>query len=202
MARDRTPVGKLSRREGIIIGSSEKVFARRPYAPGEHGQNTRGKVSEYGVQLREKQKVKRIYGILEKQFRIYFARADRGQGVTGERLLQLLEMRFDNVVYQMGLARTRRLARQLVNHGHFEVNGKKVDIPSYAMKVGDEITVRPSSKKNAYFSNLGEMPPSHVKPDWVSFDPKGMKGKLEAVPQRTDLPSEIDEQLIVEYYSR
>jgi small subunit ribosomal protein S4 len=202
MARDRSPVGKLSRREGIVIGNSEKVFARRPYAPGEHGQNTRGKVSEYGVQLREKQKVKRIYGILEKQFRIYFARADRGQGVTGERLLQLLETRLDNVVYQMGFARTRRLARQLVTHGHFEVNGRKVNIPSFAVKVGDEIVVRASSKKNQYFSNLSENPPSHIKPDWVSFDPKSQSGKLEAVPQRTDLPSEIDEQLIVEYYSR
>jgi small subunit ribosomal protein S4 len=166
-----------------------------------HGARVR-KLSEYGGQLREKQKVRRMYGLLERQFRLYFEKADRAQGVTGERLLQLLEIRLDNVVYALGFARSRRLARQLVTHGHFQVNGKRVNIPSYQLKAGDEISVGPKAMKNTYFTDWKRSQVEHVLPSWLELDEAKRSGKVLALPERTDISPDINEQLIVEYYSR
>lgn len=176
--------------------------SKRPYVPGVHGLSRRSKPSDYAISFREKQKVKRIYGVLEKQFRNYFKKADKKEGVTGEILLQLLEMRLDNIVYRMGFAVSLRQARQLVGHGMFLVNGKKVNIPSYNAKVGDTVEVRDSDKKNKYFTeilpNQGER---EVSP-WLKVDIKKLKGEILAVPQREELDQEIKEQLIVELYSK
>lgn len=201
MARDRGPICKLCRREGVSLHDGKCALHRRSYAPGMHGQRVR-KLSEYGIQLREKQKVRRMYGLLERQFRRYFEKADRYPGVTGERLLQLLETRLDNVVYLLGFARTRRGARQLVSHGHFMVNGRRVTIPSYQLSVGDEVVLRPKSVSSTYFSDWKRSDVEHKLPDWLELDEEKRSGKMRILPERSELPLEINEQLIVEYYSR
>jgi len=177
------------------------AFLRHQYPPGEHGQS-RAKVSEYGLQLREKQKARRIYGVLEKQFRRYFFEADRRKGVTGETLLQLLESRLDNTVFRMGLARSRPEARQLVRHGHFAVNGRKVDIPSYQTKPGDEIVVRENSKGKEVFKEIKDTVDQQGVVDWLDVDREELKGKVVRVPTRDEIDVPISEHYIVELYSK
>ena len=194
MAIDRVPALKRCRALGIepaVIGRS-KESKRQP-------RRTNRKVSEYGMQLKEKQKAKFIYGVLEKQFRGYYDKAKKMQGVTGENLLGLLERRLDNVVFRLGLANTRRQARQLVRHGHFTVNGKKANIPSMFLKVGDEIAVKDTSKKSAAFENLSSRPV----PAWLSVDAEALKGKISVAPERADVDlADLKETLIVELYSK
>jgi small subunit ribosomal protein S4 len=181
---------------------SEKcAFDRRPYAPGQHGQ-ARAKQSDYREQLREKQKVKRIYGLLERQFRLFFARAERMRGVTGENLLSLLERRLDSTVYRLGLAASRIEARQLVRHNHFTVNGKKVNIPSYLVKAGDEIEVKERSRKVAKISSAMEAADRRGRVTWLELDKKAFKGVVKGLPVREELTLPINEQLIVELYSK
>jgi len=177
-------------------------YERRAYAPGQHGQNRRRKASDYGEQLREKQKVKRIYGIAERQFRGYYYRANRMKGVTGENLLQLLERRLDNVVYRLGFAADHAEARQLVRHGHFSVNNTRVDIPSYLVRANDIVAVGERSKKIARLTeNLNAVERRGV-PPWLSLDKDGFRGTVRSLPAREDLKTEIREQLIVELYSK
>jgi small subunit ribosomal protein S4 len=173
----------------------------RPYPPGEHGRG-RSKDSEYLLQMREKQKCARIYGVLEKQFRRYYEEANRRPGKTGENLLQLLERRLDNVVYRLGLATSRPQARQLVRHGHFLVNGKKVDIPSYSVKAGDVVTVLGRSQKNPTIEHAMEEVKGRGIPEWLSFDPNGISGRIVSVPTREQINLPVQEQLIVELYSK
>lgn len=177
------------------------AISRRNYAPGQHGQR-RTKLSEYGLQLREKQKVKRIYGVLEAQFRRYFARASRAKGVTGAQLLVLLERRLDNVVYRMGFADSRAQARQLVRHGHFLVNGRRVNIPSYLIKAGDTVEVRERSRSLELFQSAMERLGQKQIPAWLHVDPERMRGVVQALPRREDITIPIQEQLIVELYSK
>ncbi len=205
MARYVGPVCRLCRREGTKLYlkadrcySPKCAIERRPYAPGQHGQG-RKKVTEYGIQLRAKQSVKRIYGVLERPFRNYFKEADRIKGITGENLLVLLERRLDNVVYRLGLASSRSEARQLVRHGHFQLNGHKMNIPSYLVMVGDEITVRSKSKDSSKFKDLSE---NATVPEWLSSNIKELSGRVEALPNRESITIPVDEQLIVELYSR
>jgi small subunit ribosomal protein S4 len=177
-------------------------FERRAYPPGQHGQNRRRKNSDYGEQLREKQKVKRIYGIAERQFRGYYYRANRMKGVTGENLLQLLERRLDNIVYRLGFASNHAEARQLVRHGHFSINGSRVDIPSFLVRANDAITVRENSKKMPRLAeNLGAVDRRGV-PGWLELDKDNFRGRVKTMPAREDLKMEIREQLIVELYSK
>jgi len=178
------------------------AFERRAYAPGQHGQRRGGKVSDYRVQLREKQKVKRIYGLLEKQFRGYYVRADKRKGVTGTNLLIALESRLDNIVYRMGFAASRQQARQLVRHNHFTVNDKKVNIPSYLVKPGDQIGVKEKSKKVPQVVKAIETVVRRGIPDWIEVDKEKFKGTLKALPNREDLTMPIQEQLIIELYSK
>ncbi len=180
------------------------AFERRPYPPGIHGQATRfrRKQSDYALQLREKQKVKRIYGVLERQFRNYFKEASRRKGLTGTMLLSILESRLDNVIYRLGFADSRAQARQLVRHGHFEVNGRKVNIPSYRVKPGDIIRVREKSRKNAFFRDRADILAERQIPDWLELDVENMTGRVLTRPQRHHIDLPINEQLIVEYYSR
>ncbi len=175
---------------------------RKGYPPGQHGPDRRAKISDYGLQLREKQKVRRIYGVMERQFRRYFKMAERMKGMTGENLLQLLERRLDNMVFRMGFATSRNEARQLVNHGHFLVNGRKVDIPSYLVKIGDKIEVRERSKKMARILHALETVDNRGKASWVEVDKKNLVGEVKAYPAREELTLPIQENLIVEYYSR
>jgi len=177
-------------------------YDRRAYAPGQHGQARRRKLSNYGAQLREKQKVKRLYGLAERQFRGYYFRATRMKGITGENLLQLLERRLDNVVYRMGFASDHAEARQLVRHGHFRVNGKRVNIPSFQCKAGDQVDVRDSSRKiTRVMESLGALERRGL-PKWIEVDKDNFQGKLTALPAREDMTLPIREQLIVELYSR
>lgn len=208
MARYTGSVCKLCRREGeklYLKGArcySEKcAFERRPYAPGDHGQG-RSKVSQYGLQLREKQKVKRIYGLMEKKYRRYFEMAERAKGVTGENFLQLLERRIDNVVYRMGFATSRREARQFVLHGHIYVNDKRVGVPSYQVDVGDEIKVKDSSRKSKRFKEVFELNSELTPPGWLSVNLEKAEGKIISLPEREDIDYPVEEHLIVEYYSR
>lgn len=208
MARYRESVCRLCRREGIKLflkGSrclSDKcALERRNYAPGQHGQN-RAKLSEYGTQLREKQKGKRIYGIMERQFRNYFRVADRKKGITGEVLLQLLERRLDNVVYRLGLAPTRRLARQLVRHNHFAVNSRKVNIPSYLVKKGDIIEVRENSRDLQVVKDSLKETDKRGVPAWLQLDAPSMKGIVQNLPVREEINAPLQEHLIVELYSK
>ena len=208
MARYRGSVCRLCRREGIKLflkGSrceTEKcAIEKRAYPPGQHGQG-RSKFSEYGVQLREKQKVKRIYGVLEKPFRNYFFAADKKKGVTGENLLQNLELRFDNVIYRMGLAPSRNAARQLVRHKHFTVNGKKMDVPSYILRRGDIITPNPSKSKKKPVNEAIANIKNKTLPEWLAFDTDSKQGIIQGMPTREDVKLPIEEQLIVELYSR
>jgi small subunit ribosomal protein S4 len=177
------------------------AIEKRNVPPGQHGRSRKQKVVGYGVQLREKQKVKRIYGVLEDQFRLYFQQAERTRGITGETLLQLLERRLDNAVYRLGFATSRPQARQLVRHGHFQVNGRKVDIPSYSLKVGDVVSVRESSRKNASILHAVEEVKGRGVPEWLSLDAE-MSGKVVSVPTREQINLPVQEQLIVELYSK
>ncbi len=200
MARYTGPAYKKARRLNFSLLENGREMARRPYAPGMHGVDRRKKVSEYGVQLQEKQKVRLMYGLTEKQFRKTFEHASRMKGVAGENLLRLLESRLDNIVYRMGLARTRRGARQIVNHGHILVNGKKVNIPSYQVKPGDTVSVKEQSLDHKAMKESLE---ANVKsPAYVTFDAKKMSGTYVRYPDRSELNSEIDESLIVEFYNR
>lgn len=209
MARYTDSVCRQCRREGeklFLKGDrcySEKcAVARKNYAPGAHGQGRKQKPSEYGLQLREKQKTRRIYGLLEKQFRNYFKKADRQQGITGENLLILLERRLDNIVYRMGFAASRKEARQLVTHGHFTVNGKKANIPSILVKVGDIIQVKESSRDSFKFQDLKEQAAYKTPPEWLSVDVENLTGTVLAYPLREQIDTLVNEQLIVELYSR
>ena len=208
MATYREAKCKLCRREGAkLFLKGDKCymdkcpFNKRPVAPGQHGAD-RKKVSEYGLQLREKQKTKRIYGVLEGQFREYYVKADRMKGITGENMLSLLERRLDNVVYRMGIAVSRSQARQLVTHAHFSVNGRPVDIASYQVKVGDVIAVKETKKSTPYFEALKGTAKSGKMPKWLDFDTEKLEGKILALPTREDIDSQISEQMIVELYSK
>jgi small subunit ribosomal protein S4 len=206
MARYTDAVCRLCRREGMkLFLKGERCYTekcaieKRNFPPGQHGKTRKQKMQGYGVQLREKQKVKRIYGVLEDQFRRYFESADRTRGITGETLLQLLERRFDNVIYRLGLATSRAQARQLVRHGHFQVNGKKVDIPSYSLRSGDVVTIRPTSQKAPTILHAIEEVKGRGIPAWLSFD--GAAGKVVSLPTREQINLPVQEQLIVELYS-
>jgi small subunit ribosomal protein S4 len=205
MARNLTPIVKLSRREATALHPKAiKGITKHPYKPGQHGPNAgRSKPSQYSIQLREKQKVKRIYGLLEKQFAKVVREAERRTGNTGDIMLGLLERRLDNAVYRLGLAPSRQSARQLVTHGHFLLNGRRVDIPSILLKAGDEFTVRPKSAANAYFKQLvQDLAGNAASVRWLTFDPKKLTGKVTGEPAREDIAEEIHEQLIIEFYSR
>ncbi len=202
MARHTGPKIRQSRKFGqAFTKKAEKYLARRNYRPGQHGQNPQ-RVSEYGMQLREKQKAKVIYGLMERQFRKYYEIASKKVGVTGDALLQLLESRLDNTVYRMGFAQTRPQARQLVSHGFFEINGEKVNIPSYQVKVGDEIKVRESKKKSGYINAVIPVLAKTNTVEWLALDAKNLSGKVLSKPTREQLDSSLNTQLIVEYYSR
>ena len=199
MATNKQPIAKKCRSFEVspaTMGYGNKKSTRNP-----GNANRRRKVSEYGIQLKEKQKVKFIYGVLEKQFHKYYLKAAHMKGITGDNMLQLLELRLDNVVYRLGLGKTRRMARQVVTHGHILVNGRKVDIPSYTVKAGDVITVRQQSSQLEMFKVLREGT-SVVTPKWLTFDAPTLTGKVEALPQRDDIDFELQENLIVEFYSR
>lgn len=205
MARDTRPITKISRREGVPLHrKAHKIMVKRTAPPGQHGAGRFKKQSNFGLQLREKQKVKRMYGLLEKQFRRLVTEAGKAKGQTGSALLQLLELRLDNVVFRAGLAPSRRAARQLVSHGHFTVNGRRVDIPSIRVSVGDEIEARDKSKKSFYFTNLddiiGDVESEPV--SWLATDRKKFTIKVTGLPPREEVDDHINEQLIVEYYSR
>ena len=200
MARYTGPVYKKSRRLGFSILENGKELAKRPYAPGIHGNDKRRKSSEYGVQLAEKQKIRLMYGLNEKQFHKLFDKAQNMKGTAGHNLLFLLESRLDNLVYRMGMAKTRRAARQVVNHGHILVNGKKVNIPSYIVKPGDVISVKENSLDHPAIKEAVETCLS--RPAFVEFDPKKMTGKYLRLPDRGELNQEVNETLIVEYYNR
>lgn len=205
MARDTHSIVKMSRREGYALHpKAHKALVKRPTKPGQHGHNMRlGKQSQYALQLREKQKVKRLYGLLERQFSNLMKEADRRQGQSGEVLLQLLEQRLDNAVYRAGFAPSRRAARQLVTHGHFLLNGVRVDIPSIRVKAGDQLTVRPRSQQTEYFKKLDDISPvPSAIPAWLKVDRKKVSLQVSSLPARSDAEPDINEQLIVEYYSR
>lgn len=208
MARYTGPVCRLCRREGVKLYlkgdrcyTEKCAIDRRAYAPGQHGQN-RKKVSEYGVQLREKQKARRIYGVLENQFRAYFEKADRQPGITGENLLCLLERRLDNVVFRLGFAASRTEARQLVRHNHFVLNGHKANIPSMLVKAGDVIQLTESSRKSPKFKEIAEVLATKTPPAWLELDPEQYSGKVVALPTREQVDIPVQEHLIVELYSR
>jgi small subunit ribosomal protein S4 len=209
MARYVGPVCRLCRREGIkLFLKGERCYTekcaieKRNLPPGQHGKARKAKLVGYGLQLREKQKVKRIYGVLENQFRRYFEEASRIRGNTGVTLLQSLERRLDNVVYRLGLATSRAQARQLVRHGHFQVNGRKVDIPSFAVRAGDEVIVRAKSQKNAAIVHAMEEVKGRGIPEWLLFDPAKVGGRVSSVPTRDQINLPVQEQLIVELYSK
>ncbi|WP_181349890.1 30S ribosomal protein S4 [Thalassobacillus sp. CUG 92003] len=200
MARFTGPSWKKSRRLGISLSGTGKELEKRPYAPGQHGPNQRKKLSEYGLQLQEKQKLRFMYGLTERQFRRLFEEAGNMKGIHGENFMLLLESRLDNIVYRLGLARTRPQARQLVNHGHVTVDGGRVDIPSYRVKPGQVIGVREKSQNmNAILESVET---TNFVPEYVSFDSEKLEGSYARFPERSELPSEINEALIVEYYSR
>lgn len=200
MARYTGPSWKLSRRLGISLSGTGKELEKRPYAPGQHGPNQRKKISEYGLQLQEKQKLRHMYGITERQFRTMFDRAGKLKGVHGENFMILLESRLDNLVYRLGLARTRRQARQLVNHGHITVDGSRVDIPSYKVSLGQTISVREKSRNFSIIKESVEA--TNFVPDFLTFDAEKLEGTFTRLPERSELPAEINEALIVEFYSR
>ena len=199
-ARYTGPIYKKSRRFGFSTLENGKELAKRPYAPGDHGQDRRKKLSNYGIQLQEKQKVRFMYGISEKQMHKAFEKAVKMKGVNGENLLKLLESRLDNLVYRIGFATTRKGARQLVNHGHITVNGKKVNIPSYQVKPGDVISLAENDKELAIVKSSLEALNTRV--EYVSFDEKKMEGTFVRLPERSELNADIDEALVIEYYNR
>lgn len=200
MARYTGPSWKLSRRLGISLSGTGKELEKRPYAPGQHGPNQRKKLSEYGLQLQEKQKLRHMYGVNERQFRNLFDKAGKMAGIHGENFMILLESRLDNLVYRLGLARTRRAARQLVNHGHILVDGKRVDIPSYRVSVGQTISVREKSRNLEVIKESIEV--NNYVPDYLTFDADKLEGTFTRLPERSELPAEINESFIVEFYSR
>ncbi|WP_291561032.1 MULTISPECIES: 30S ribosomal protein S4 [unclassified Clostridium] len=206
MARYTGATCKLCRREGLKLNlkgdrcfTEKCAFARRSYAPGQHGQS-RKKISNYGLQLREKQKAKRLYGVLEKQFRLYYDKAEKQRGITGENLLRYLELRLDNVVYRLGYGNSRAEARQLVNHGHFLVNGKKVDIASYSVSLNDVISVSEKSRATEKFKVFNENP--KTLPNWLEANQAAFEGKVLSLPAREDIDVPVNETLIVELYSK
>ncbi len=208
MARQIGPLCKLCRREGVKLflkgtrcTTDKCALARRPYAPGQHGQK-RGKLSDYGVQLREKQKAKRLYGILERQFRLYFFMAERSRGITGNMLLQLLERRLDNVIFRLTFAPSRQSARQLVRHGFVLVNDRKVNIPSYLIKEGDRIQIKPKEKIKKKIQDDMELVKERGIPAWLELDRLNLKGQIKRFPAKDDIGEEIQAQLIVELYSK
>jgi len=208
VARYRASVCRLCRREGLkLFLKGERCYTdkcaieRRNYPPGQHGQG-RVKFSEYSLQLREKQKLKRMYRLLEGQFRKLFVEADRTKGITGETLLVLLERRFDNMIYRLGFANSRAEARQLVRHGHFLVNGRKIDIPSALLKIGDVVTVRERSHKVVRIQEALELSQRRGVPEWLEVDRPNFTGRIKALPARTDLTMPINEKLVVELYSK
>ena len=208
MARYTGSVCRLCRREGTKLFlkgdrclSGKCAIEKHPSVPGQHGSG-RKNVKEYGLQLREKQKAKRYYGVLENQFKGYFEKAEKTEGVAGENLLSLLERRFDNVVYRIGLANSRKEARQLVTHGHFRLNGKKVTIPSLIVRAGDVITLREESRSSEKFKALIESLDSHITPKWIELDKAQVVAKIAALPQRDDVDFPFEEHLIVELYSK
>src|SRR5919204_6351087 len=207
MARYRDAKCRLCRREGMKLFlkgarcfTDKCAIERRNYPPGQHGLN-RGKLTPFGVQLREKQKAKRIYGVFEQQFRRYFESAEREKGVTGENLLRLLELRLDNVVYRLGFAASRRESRQMVAHGHFQVNGRKVNVPSFLVKVGDTVQLRSTSKLAPRLDDNLNAGRGQV-PQWLELDPEGRRGVARSLPLREDIQIPVSEQLIVELYSK
>lgn len=205
MARDTSPIVKQSRREGYALHpKAHKIMAKKSGIPGQHAHGRMGKQSLYATQLREKQKVRRLYGLLEKQFARLMNEATRRDGLTGENLLQFLELRLDNAVYRAGFATSRRAARQLVSHGHFELNGKRVDIPSIRLKAGDEIAVRVKSTKSGYFTHIDDVVNNSIQGplSWLKSDSKKLKISITGLPKREEAEADINEQLIVEYYSR
>ncbi|MCL4128907.1 UNVERIFIED_CONTAM: hypothetical protein GTU68_038694 [Idotea baltica] len=209
MARNLDPKCRQCRREGEkLFLKAEKCFTdkcaieKRNFPPGQHGQRRASRLSDYGVQLREKQKVRRIYGVLEKQFRSYYKEADRRKGVTGENLLQLLECRLDNVTYRMGLAGSRTEARQVVKHNGVLVNGKRVNIPSYQVRAGDVVSVAEAAKKQLRITSALAAAVERGFPEWLEVDVKALSGTFKAAPQRDELPPTINESLVVELYSK
>lgn len=204
MARDLQSIVKMSRREGYALHpKAHKALVKRTAIPGEHGRPGRGKASQYSLQLREKQKVKRLYGLLEKQFSNLMKEASSSRGQSGTVLLQLLELRADNAVYRAGFAPSRRAARQLMTHGHFLLNDRRVDIPSIRMRIGDTLAVRPHAQKTEYFKHLDDVSPApSTVPEWLKVNRKQLKIGITGVPDRADAEPDINEQLIVEYYSR
>jgi len=208
MARYTGPVCRLCRRQGLkLFLKGERCFGpkcaveRRPFPPGQHGQRRR-KFSEYALQLREKQKARNIYGVLERQFRRHFEDAERLPGMTGHNLLRILESRLDNVVYRLGFADSRNQSRQIVRHGHFTLNGRRTDIPSARVKAGDVIAVHPISRDNEYFQTVRETMTRKSVPGWLSVDPQNLAGRVMALPNREDIETQVNEALVVEYYSR
>jgi len=209
LARYKESVCRLCRREGLKLFlkgdrcyGEKCAFERRGYAPGEHGQLRRKQQSDYGVQLREKQKLKRMYGLLEKQFRGYFEKADRKKGITGTNLLLQLEQRLDNMVYRLGFANSRSEARQLVRHNHFLVNGRKVNIPSYLVNIGDAIEITENSKKNNKIIDAMETVARRGVPQWLELEAENFRGRVKMLPTREELTMPIQEQLVVELYSK
>lgn len=205
MARDTSPIVKQSRREGYALHpKAHKIMAKKAGIPGQHAGGRPGKTSLYLTQLREKQKVRRTYGLLEKQFARLMVEATRRQGLAGENLLQLLELRLDNAIYRAGFAVSRRAARQLVGHGHFMLNGRRVDIPSIRLKAGDEIVIRPKSAKSGYFSQIDDVVKNTYQEtlSWLKADHKKLTISITGLPLRAEAEADINEQLIVEYYSR
>jgi small subunit ribosomal protein S4 len=205
MARDTSPIVKQSRREGYALHpKAHKILAKKSGIPGQHAHGRQGKASLYSTQLREKQKVRRAYGLLEKQFARLMNEATRRPGLSGENLLQLLELRMDNAVYRAGFSTSRRGARQLVSHGHFELNGRRVDIPSIRLKAGDVITVRQKSAKSGYFTQIDDVANNSIQGplSWLKSDVKKLKIEVTGLPKREEAEADINEQLIVEYYSR
>jgi small subunit ribosomal protein S4 len=209
LSRYTGSVCRICRRENIKLFlkgdrcySDKCAFDRRGYAPGEHGQRRRGKISDYGIQLREKQKVKRMYGLSEKQFNLFFKRADRQKGVTGTNLLVMLERRMDNVVYRLGFVNSRTQGRHFVRHNHFLVNGKKVNIPSYLIKVGDVIELQEKSKKVQAINDALDAVVRRGVPQWLELEKENLKGEVKGLPVREDLTIPMQEQLIVELYSK
>jgi small subunit ribosomal protein S4 len=208
MARYTGSVCRLCRREGAKLFlkgtrcyTKKCSFERRPTPPGQHGVRRR-KMGEFGIQLREKQKMRRVYGVLERQFRNYYREAEGTTGVTGEALLQRLETRLDNVVFRLGFASSRAQARQLVAHGHFAVNGTATNVPSYSMKPGDRVEVRESRRSREAFKVVKETLRSHTAPEWLSLDAAQLAGSVSTLPRRDQMPLDLSEQLVVEYYSR
>ena len=203
MARYKGPRARICRRLGYPVFESPKFGnIRKNYAPGQHGQNSRGKLSNYGIQLREKQRIKYLYGVLEKQFRNYFKKATNKKGATGNNLLIMLESRFDNTIYRLGFAPTRRAARQMISHKHFLINSKVINIPSYLLDEGDIIKVRDKSKKiNIFQDSMRRIKGDHPAP-WLTIDKGQLSGVFNELPEREDIPEPVNEQLVVELYSK